>query len=114
MSERTERLRRELDGLLSEWMYGDEGITLTRPTKAQRERVQKIAEEMPLDGLLQSIAVVCATALSEEILRQGLRPADYWQQDGLSEALLRRVQAALKDGDPTLRNVMRATIRGQG
>ena len=114
MSERVEHLRAVLDDILQEWMFGDEGITLTRPTNAQRKEVQEIAKQMPLTDVVQAVSYVCANALTEELLRRGLRPADYWGQQELMATLLKRVGAELTKADSSAVAAMQTTIRGQG
>jgi len=112
MSERSEQLRKELASLYVERMFGDEGLTLTRATKAQHEEVAKLVETMPLEPVLMEVGVVLAGLVGDAIQQQGLRPADYWR-DPLVEALTNRLVKAMADSKE-FKTSFQTVLRGRG
>ena len=113
MSERTLRLRRELDSLFTERLSGDEGLTLTTATRAQHDEVAKLVETMPLEPVLTEVAVLMASTVGDAIQQKGLRPADYWR-DGLCDILVRRLVKALGEPPKECVAAFQATLRGRG
>lgn len=115
MSVRSDKLRAELATLYSEQFLGDEGLTLTRATKAQHAEVAKLVEEMPLDTLLTEVAVVLAGSVGDAIEQRGMRAADYWR-DPLIEVLTKRLSKAMESADQSKAFVasFQATLRGRG
>lgn len=114
MTQRAEQLRQELQALYSEAVFGDEGLTLTRATKAQHEAVAAMAAEMVLDQLVHEVAVVAAGYLGDAVLQKGLRPADYWRDEGLAEALAQRLAKTLANPPKEYVAAFQALLRGQG
>lgn len=113
MSHRVDTLRAELDKLY-EFSTGDEGLVLTRATQADHNRVAKLAKEMGLENLLTEIAVVAASSVGAELVKIGLRPADYWQNPDLAPALAKRLAKELSDPSGRFTVAFRSVLRGQG
>jgi hypothetical protein len=113
MSERSDKLKQDLGGILGEWAYGDEGRTLLAPTKVDKEAVLKMAEEVPLDDLAADVGVVLAEFICTNIEQLGLRPADYWKTD-LPVILAKRLAKALTNPTPEFASFVQGNIRGRG
>lgn len=114
MTDRAEALRRELASLLVREWTGDEGLTLTRPTKAQNETVEQLASDFDINPLLTEMAVLVADKFSAAIQQQGMRPADYWRMTGVPETLAARISAALKGKPPEFVSAFQASMKGRG
>jgi hypothetical protein len=114
MSDRADSLRKDLDSLVQEWMFGDEGRVLIRPTKADQALVQKLAEEMPQKEMEREVAVLLAELLAVYIQQQGKRPADYWRMEGLAETVAKKLAKALQGSSDTFSSTFQATLKGIG
>jgi hypothetical protein len=116
MSTKVDLLRKELESLtLAERLgSGDEGLILIRPTKAQNEQAVYTAASFPVEQVLTDLAVVLADAYCESLEQQGMRPADFWRIDSLSETIANRVAAALKRQPSEFSSAFRATMKGRG
>jgi hypothetical protein len=113
MSERAEKLRKELTALYVERVFGDPGLTLTQPTHAQKEDVRALVAKMPLGPVLPEVAVLLAGLVADAVEQKGLRPADYWRE-GLEEALAARVAKALEEPPKEFGVAFRTVLRGRG
>ena len=96
MSERSEKLKKDLDSLMSEWMSGDEGRILIRPTAADRKKAFEVAKNVPDDYFARKIAVLVAGMVTDALVTQGKRPADYWQDKDIPAALATRLAKVLQ------------------
>jgi hypothetical protein len=113
MSERSDKLKQDLDGILREWAFSDEGRVLVAPTKVDKESVLKMAEEVPLDDLAADVGVVLAQFIATSIEQMGLRPADYWKTD-LPVVLAKRLAKAMTNPTPEFVSFVQGNIRGRG
>lgn len=114
MTERADKLRRELSSLYLEWGYGDEGYVLTKPTRADSVAVEALARDIPEEEFLGDLAILVAGILADHIEQKGLRPADYWRNESLPETLANRLSKALQSNPSDFSNGFRATLKGRG
>lgn len=114
MSDRADSLRKDLDALMQEWMFGDEGRVLIRPTKADVDAVKKQAEELSEKEMQREVAVLLAELLADHIQQQGKRPADYWRVEGLAETVAKKLGKALQGSSDTFVSTFQATLKGIG
>jgi hypothetical protein len=108
-----DRLKQDLDSLLREWEFSDEGRTLTTPTKANVASVEALVQEADLDNLTKEVAVVVALAIADGIASLGLRPADYWRLR-LGETVAKRLAKALAEPSKEFVALVQGTLKGQG
>lgn len=113
MTQRTDTLLQDLDGVLREWAFSDEGRILVSPTKADMTVVQGESEEAPLDDLLQEAAVVIGDFLCARIGQLGLRPADYWKTEAAAN-VTKRLAKALSSPSPEFLSLVQGILRGRG
>ena len=113
MSLRSDTLMHDLEGVLREWAFSDEGRILVSPTKADMTVVQGESEEAPLDDLLQEAASVIADFLCARIAQLGLRPADYWKTEA-GAIVTKRLAKALSSPSPEFLSLLQGIIRGRG
>ena len=113
MSERVEALKAELERLY-EYANSDEGLILTRATKADHKQAASIVAKMPLEPVLRAAATVVANLVGEQLVQQGLRPADYAQDEAVLTVLAKRLAKALTVPDKTFSSEVQAVLRGQG
>jgi hypothetical protein len=116
MSTKVETLRRELDSLLVRegLSHGDEGLTLIRPTKEQREFAVATAEKFPVKTVLTALGVLVAEQYAELLEAQGMRPADFWRMNNLSESVAAALSKALAENPPEFSIAFQATLKGRG
>lgn len=114
MTERTHKLRADLDGLLREWVPTNDGLISIQPTKADVASVEKIAEEMPPEAVLPAIGVLIADALADRIEQSGKRPADYWKHAEMVSLLAKRLGKVLQDNPAYFSVAVQATLKGRG
>ena len=113
MSQRVDALRSELEKLY-EFSSGDEGLVLTRATRADHARAAELVRKMTLDTLLTEIAVVAANTVGSELVQAGLRPADYWQDEDIVPALAKRLVKELSAPSGRFTVAFKSVLRGQG
>lgn len=114
MSERSEKLKKDLDSLMSEWMFGDEGRTLIRATAADHKKALEMAESLPSKTLLADCGIVVAGVLSNALVRAGKRPADYWRDEDIPKALATKLAKALSEDPEAFVTAVKATLKGGG
>lgn len=114
MSERSQKLKQDLDSLMSEWMPGDEGRILIRATAADHKKALEMADGLPNKTLLADCGIVVAGVLAGALVQAGKRPADYWQDADIPEALASKLSKALSDDPEAFVTAVRATLKGGG
>lgn len=114
MTQRTDSLRKELDVLLKEWSFGDEGRVLIAPTKADLKLVSDAVEAMPDAQFLTEFAVLSASLVAEHVVQMGKRPADYWKNDDIPKLLARRLGKALQGDADAFVSAFKAALKGGG
>jgi hypothetical protein len=114
MTQRTDSLRKDLNGLLKEWSFGDEGRVLIAPTKADLKAVSDAVDAMPDSQFLTEFAVLAASLVSEHVVQTGKRPADYWKNDDIPKSLARRLGKALQGDSESFVSAFKAALKGGG
>lgn len=114
MTQRTDSLRRELDSLLKEGLFGDDGRVLITPTKADAKAVLDAVEAMPEGPFLTEIATMSAAAVAEALVQQGKRPADYWKNEDIPKAVAKKLSKALQGNAEAFVSAFQATLKGGG
>lgn len=113
MTARADSLKQELQSLYREWS-GDEGLLLTRATEADHAEVAELVKTMPLEEIVQAVAVVLSEAVCDAVQQQGKRPADYWKDTGLAQVMAERVAKVLKEPQGEYAAAFHAYMRGRG
>lgn len=114
MSERSDRLKKDLDALMAEWMFGDEGRILIAPTKSDVEKAKALVADIPEKDLLTELGVVAGSMAAEAILRAGKRPADYWRVEDIHKDLAARLSKALASNPEAFATAIKASLKGGG
>lgn len=114
MTERVKILRADLDSLVEFLAFGDEGLTLTRPTVAQKKEAKKIAEDFDVSSALEDIGILLANLYADAIVEKGMRPADYAKLEEVSGILARKISKKLAENPPEFSSAFHTTLKGWG
>lgn len=114
MSTRAESLRKNIDALVEYMALGDEGITLTRPTVAQKKEAEQIADDFSPSLALRDVGILLANLYADALVEKGMRPADYAQLQDISATFARILSKKLAENPPEFSSAFHATLKGWG
>jgi len=71
------------------------GTVLTLPSSLTKDLAKELVGALPLDTVIQGLAVIAAKELGTKLLAMSLRPSDYSQTPDLPDELIERLIEAL-------------------
>lgn len=74
-----------------EWVVASTANTLITPSSLTKEMAKQIADTMPVEPMMASIATILAKGVADKLLQSAMRPADYQDMRDLPDALIEKV-----------------------
>lgn len=74
-----------------EWVVASTANTLITPSSLTKEMAKQIADSMPVEPMMASIAAILAKGVADKLLQSAMRPADYQDMRDLPDALIEKV-----------------------